>query len=75
MRICQLNIFLFVSYGGHFVHLSRTVGAILVEDIMMNHFCEIMLNLAQWHMRRCHLNVFLFLAMVGIMFGTIEEWV
>ena len=47
MRICQLNIFLSFSYGGHFVHLSRTVGAILVEDIMMNHFCEIMLNLEQ----------------------------
>ena len=41
MRICQLNIFLFFSYGDHFVHLSRTVGTILVEDFMMNHFCEL----------------------------------
>ena len=47
MRICQLYLFLFYSNGGHFVRLSRTVGAVLVEDIMMNHFSEIMLNLEQ----------------------------
>ena len=35
------------SYGSHFVQQDRTVCAILVEGIMMNHFCEIMLNLKQ----------------------------
>ena len=44
------DIFIFSS-GGHFVQQSRMVGAIVVENIIMN--IEIILNLDQWFRQIC----------------------
>ena len=38
---CTLKIFLIYSSGGHFVQLSRTICAILVEGIMRNTFVKL----------------------------------
>ena len=40
-RRCVLKIFLIWSFGDHFVHLSRTICAILVECIMRNNSVKI----------------------------------
>ena len=42
---------------------------------MMNHFCEIVLNLDYWHMKKCHSKIFLLLAMVAILFSRTELFV
>ena len=33
------------------------------------HFCEIILKSGHWPMRRCHLKVFLYLALAAILFS------
>ena len=38
-------------------------------------FCEIILNLDQWFMRRCHLKDFLSGALAALMFGGAEPFV
>ena len=53
------------SSGGHFVQLSRTILAILVEGHPEEHFCEIILKLGQWSRRRYRLKVFLFFSFGG----------
>ena len=52
------------SSGGHFVQQSRTILAFL------EHFCEIILKSVHWSRRRCHLKVFLFLALIISHVGT-----
>ena len=39
----------------------------------MEHFCEIILKSVNWS-RRCHLKVFLFLAMAAILFCGAEQF-
>ena len=39
---------------------------------LKKHFCEIILKSVHWSMRKCHLNVFLFLALVTILFSEME---
>ena len=36
------------------------------------HFCEIILKLGPWPRRRCHLKVFLSLALMAILFSGVE---
>ena len=38
------------------------------------HFCEIILKSGHWSRRRCHLKVFLFLALVAILFSGEEPF-
>ena len=38
------------------------------------HFCEIILKLVHWSKRRCHLKVFLFLALAAILFSGAERF-
>ena len=55
------------SSGGHFVQGNGTIFPIL-ED-----FCEIILKSVHWS-TRCHLKVFLFLALVAISFSGAERF-
>ena len=48
-----------LSSGSHFVQLRGTVCANLVE-----HFCEIKLNLSQRLSRKCHIKIFLTLVAI-----------
>ena len=58
-RRCRLKVFLFFSFGGHFVQRSRTIFAILEEGHPRN-ISEIILKLGHWPRRRCHLKVFFY---------------
>ena len=49
----QEKIFLILSSGGPHVQRSGTVCAILVEGIMGEHSCEIILNLDLWFRMGC----------------------
>ena len=55
----------FSSFGGHFVQGSRTILAILVEGQQRNIPVKLFLKSAHWPNRRCHLKVFLFLALLA----------
>ena len=61
------------SSGGHFVRWRGTIVTILVEGHLRNmpvkYACEIILKSGLWPRRRCHLKVFLFLALVAILFS------
>ena len=58
-----------LSYGGHFVQLSRTIWAIVVDSLMRS---IIILNFGQQF--RCCLKIFLFSSMVAILFGGAEPF-
>ena len=59
-------------FKGHFVLWRGTIYAILVEGIMKNiYVIEIVLNLGQCF--RCHLKIFLFSALLAILF-TKPKW-
>ena len=47
---------------------------ILKEGILLEHLCESLMNLNQWF-RRCHLKIFLSLALVAILFSRVEMFV
>ena len=40
----------------------------------MEQFCEIILKSVHWSGKRCHLKVFLFLALVAILFSGAEQF-
>ena len=69
----QLKVLLFS--GGHLVHPSRLVRAILVEGYprLKKHSCEIISKSIHW-LRRSHLKVFLFLALAAILFIQAERF-
>ena len=69
-----LKVFLFLSSGGHFVQWSGTILAILVEDHPRNISVKLILKSGHWPRRRCHLKVFLFLALVAICFSGAEPF-
>ena len=58
--------FLFFSSGSHFVQPSRTIRAILVEDLQRNNPIMFDWNLPSSY-RRCRLKYFLFLVLVAIL--------
>ena len=61
------------SSDGHFVQRSRTILAILIEE-PKEHFCETISKSGHWPRRRCHLKVFLFLALAVIFFRRVEPF-
>ena len=60
--------FSILSSGSHLVHPSGTGWAIFVEGHWRNISCEVILKLVKWP-RRCCFKVFLFLALVAILFS------
>ena len=50
-------------------HLSNSIRGYHEEQ-----FCEIILNLDHWFMRRCHLKDFLSRALAALMFGRAEQF-
>ena len=61
-----------LSSGGHFVQRSETILAILVEGSPKEHFCGIFWKSGHWSRRRCHLKVFIFLALAAILLRVTE---
>ena len=57
--------------GGHFVQQSGTVLAILVKGHSRNISVKLF---GYWPRRRCHLKVFLFLALAAILFRGAEPF-
>ena len=64
MRIEGLSIF--ISCG----HFDEGIGTIL--EISVDRFCEIILKSNNWPKRRCHLKLYLFNALVAILFSRAE---
>ena len=62
------------SSGGHFVQRSETILAVLVEGHPRMISVKRILKLVQWSRRRCHLNDFLFLAVVAILCSGAERF-
>ena len=69
MSIKGFSIF---SSGGHFIQWSRTSFAILVEGNPRN--ISVNLKSVHWSRRRSNLKVFLFLALVAILFSGAEPF-
>ena len=83
LRVDVVKVSSIFSSGGHFVQLSGTILAYLVEGRNFSifsrvsptkHFCEIILNLVHWSMSRYHLKAFLFLALAAILFIGAEQF-
>ena len=63
------------SSGGHFDQsVERNHFSNFGKWSPKEHFCEIILKLGHWPWRRCHLKVFLFLALVAILFSGAEPF-
>ena len=69
----SLRPFSIFSSGGHFVKPKGTILAILVKG-HEEHFCEIVLKSSHRSKKRCCLKVFLFLALVAILFSRAEPF-
>ena len=66
------GLFSIFSSGGHFVKPKETILAILVKG-HEEHFCEFILKSCH-RPQRCCLKVFLFLALVAILFSGAEPF-
>ena len=55
------------SFGGHFVQWNGTILSFLVEGHPKNISVKFILKSGHWPRRRCHLKVFLFLALPAIL--------
>ena len=62
------------SYAGHFVQWSKTIFCNFGRGSFKDHFYEIILKLGTWSMSRYHLRVFLFLALVAILWSRAEPF-
>ena len=71
MLFKDISIF---SSGGHFVQQKRSVCAILVEGMMRSICVKLFLQLDQ-PFKRCRLEIFLFLALVAILFSRAYQFV
>ena len=58
----------FFSSGGRFCQMFY---AILMDGNIRNFFVKLFLKLGHWFRRRCSLRVFLFLALVAILFSQV----
>ena len=68
-RRSPLNLFSIYSPGSHFVQQSNFCRLSHKE-----HFCIIISKSMHWLRRRSHLKVFLFLALVAILFNGAEQF-
>ena len=59
------------SSGGHFVQWSFSNFG---RETLNEYFCEIILKSVHWSWRRCHLKMFLFLALVAILFSGADRF-
>ena len=66
--------FCIFSYGGQFNQRSGTILSILCRESHKEHFCEINLKSVLWSGKRCHLKVFLLLALAAILFSGAERF-
>ena len=53
---------------------SRTRTSKIQVRTLKEHFCEIILKLVYWSMKRCHLKVFLLLVVMAILFSRAEQF-
>ena len=72
---CKLSIF---SSGGHSVEESKNLNICFLNNFVRappkEHLCEIISNFGHSFSSRCCLKVFLFLALVAILFSEVEQF-
>ena len=62
------------SSGSHFLRRERNNFSNFGSGSPKEHFYEIILKSVNWSRRRCHLKVFLFIALVAILFSRAEQF-